>query len=135
MLPAWINDYIGIPFVDHGRSTAGWDCWGLVWHVLHKHYSKILPSFGAAYERAEDGQEIAALIDYSRPLLGAQRVEQPQSGDLALLTFRGHPCHIGIYLEAAGQGWLLHVLPHTGTVLDRVDSIRNNRRLEGYYRV
>jgi cell wall-associated NlpC family hydrolase len=134
MLPNWVNDYIGIPFVDHGRSIAGWDCWGLVRHVLHEHYGKMLPNFCGAYEQAENGREIAALIDCSRPLLQAERVERPQSGDLALLTFRGHPCHIGVYL-ADGQGWLLHVLPRAGTVLDRVDSIRNNRRLEGYYRV
>jgi cell wall-associated NlpC family hydrolase len=135
MLPAWVNDYIGIPFVEHGRSLNGWDCWGLVQHVAKEHYGKILPSFAATYARAENGAEIAELIDRTRPVVGAQQTARPDSGDLVVLTFRGYPCHIGVYLEDAGQGWLLHVLPRIGTVLDRIDSIRNNRRVEGYYRV
>jgi len=28
-----IHDLVGIPFVDHGRTTNGFDCWGLVMHI------------------------------------------------------------------------------------------------------
>ncbi len=32
----WATKYIGIPFEYDGRTTSGWDCWGLVAAVFQK---------------------------------------------------------------------------------------------------
>ena len=29
-LPAWVADYVGLPWEPYGRTRAGVDCWGLV---------------------------------------------------------------------------------------------------------
>lgn len=29
-IPYWAGHYIGLPFLEHGRSIRGLDCWGLV---------------------------------------------------------------------------------------------------------
>lgn len=134
MMHEWIARYIGVPFKRHGRGPDGWDCWGLARWVEAHHYGVQLPGFDAGFsdELYRDPERLAELVNMYRPLVDAQPVSVPEDGDLAVLTYRGHPSHVGVYV---GEGYLLHVLARTGTVLDRITSIRNQRRVEGFYRV
>jgi probable lipoprotein NlpC len=132
MLPPWARDYIGVPFLDHGRSTLGWDCWGLVWYVERIHFGKELPSFADGYHRAAATEETARLIDTARPLVDARLVGVPVPGNVVVMRYQGYACHVGVFL---GDGQVLHVLRGTGTVIERVGSSRMSARVEGYYRV
>ncbi len=132
MITKWAREYVGIPFADKGRDRNGIDCWGLVREVLREQFGKILPSLSFDYDSADDESGVNDLICMQRPLIKAQRVEEPRPGDLVLLRLRGLLCHVGVYI---GDGCMLHVRKGTATVVDRLDSIRWRRRVEGYYRV
>lgn len=41
----WVNEYVGLPFLDRGRSKAGLDCWGLVAMAFKEQLSVVLPGF------------------------------------------------------------------------------------------
>jgi cell wall-associated NlpC family hydrolase len=100
-------------------------------HVLPTHYGKSVPAFCLQY-CATEMASIAQLIDTSRPLVPTLKVEVPEPGDIVLLSFAGHTCHVAVYV---GEGLVLHALPKVGTVLERLEGVRLGRRLEGFYRV
>lgn len=46
MIPAWVERYIGIPFVTEGASFKGAHCWGLVRLVFMTERGITLPAYG-----------------------------------------------------------------------------------------
>jgi cell wall-associated NlpC family hydrolase len=129
---AWVRNYIGIPFVSNGRTLEGCDCYGLVRLVLKEVYGVTPPELSGDYENALNLRETASLFAENRPVLLAERREGPEEGAVAIITERGHPCHLGIY---AGDGYLLHTTAKTGSVAQRISSPDLAGRIEGYYRV
>jgi cell wall-associated NlpC family hydrolase len=129
----WVAQYIGIPFLDHGRyPEEGLDCWGLVMTVQERHYGRRLPSLTGGYRDADDRSSVSYLVDVTRPFIGARSVPEPVDGDIALIRFSGHPVHTGVYV---GGGMVLHARRALGVVCERVDGPHLRGKIEGYYRV
>lgn len=132
MLPAWVGEYVGLPFRSHGRTREGVDCYGLVRLVLSERYGKHLPPLDTAYLEAGDRDEVAELLRSLRPLLAGEPIAVPEPGDVAVILVRGTPCHLGLYV---GDGYVLEARYGRDSVLERVSDARISRRIEGYYRV
>lgn len=128
----WINEYIGIPYKWEGFDRSGCDCWGLVRLVLKEQYGKEVPGF---YHRELTEKETASLIDVSTPIVKAERIEDPEPGDLVRFLIAGIPCHIGIVVGGPGERNVLHTLQMHESALDRYDGPRWLKRIEGFYRV
>ena len=129
----WISEYIGIPFLDHGRDPAkGLDCCGLVVPVLEAPSSKQLPLPTGAYSSALDHGSVSYLIDTAIPLIGAEKVNTPQDGDIALIKFSGQPVHTGVFV---GEGCVLHARRALGVVCEKLDGPHLRGKVEGIYRV
>ena len=82
MIPPWVEPYIGIPFVEGGRSVAddgGLDCWGLVTLIYREHYGIELPSYDGPYwKKGAQPDEIGAALEsyaerYQPVAAGAER--------------------------------------------------------------
>lgn len=129
---SWAADYIGIPYIFGGSTRKGVDCWGLVRLVCREQFGKELPAFshGGLSEK-----ECGLLVDNSKMLVNAQKVETPEIGDLVVLKIYGYPCHIGIIVGSPGERNLLHTLKGHDSVIDRYDSKAWKCRQEGFYRV
>jgi cell wall-associated NlpC family hydrolase len=125
-----LSKYIGIPFKSCGRDELGIDCYGLIRMVLRNEYGKDLPDF--YYKDALDKTAINKLININRPLLAGEKIKVPEPGDIAVIRYRGKPCHIGIYV---GEKKVLHIKQGTDSVLERVNSVHLKARIEGYYRI
>lgn len=122
-----LSSYIGLPELLHGDTRGGVDCWGLACLFYREQYQILLPTYNS-YESLEDGAEIAECVE-----LESQRwaeVKSPGPGDLLLFRLLGHPCHVGIYLEADR---FLHVLGHPVN-MERLTDTGYGRRLEAAYR-
>lgn len=129
MLPAWVNEYIGKPFEDHGRGPDAFDCWGLVKHVLETHLGLFgLPDFSAQYHSTRDSA-IPALFD------GEQRhwpaVDEPQIGDVVVMRTSGRLWHVGVVVA---PNRMLHVARGMDACLDYLDSPRWRGRIESFRR-
>jgi cell wall-associated NlpC family hydrolase len=112
---AWVNDYVGVPYVENGRDRDGWDCWGLVLAVYRDRLGLDLPDwrwsqpFGplerlrAFRDAVDDGAcqatELVAPEDYAIALVHAER---------------DRPHHVGIVV---GFG-VLHAGRYGGTVYE-----------------
>lgn len=132
-IPAWAAQYIGIPFVAHGRDITGWDCWGLCRHVWREHYGIEVPSYDETYVTPNDVREISAVLGRELPDTPWRPIPiaQAQPGDGLLFLLKGSPTHIGILV--AGDRFL-HADPTVGTCIDRLSAAWWERRLVSAYR-
>jgi len=128
--PAFAATYVGIPYLDKGRDRAGIDCWGAVRLVLDEVFHVKLPSYADTYSDGDDWAAIGAAVRAGL-LDGWRRVEPAHAGDLLVLAIARRPWHCALMLDAVH---FLHAAPGDSTVIDRLDSPRWARRIEGIYR-
>lgn len=136
MIPAWAARYVGLPYVDKGRTRSGCDCWGGVRLVLAEVFGVTLPDYTDAYTTADDSRSVAAAVTVGLEH-DWQPVTQPQSGDLLILKIGGRPWHCALMVT---RDRFLHWLPPSSagvqsfSCIERLDSPRWARRIEGFYR-
>lgn len=123
--------FVGIPYLDKGRSIVGLDCWGLAVAVYRELRGIELPSYAERYVTAADRQDMAQLI--SGELGGWNEVPagQEHAFDVVLMREGKFPRHVGL---VTSRGWLLHVLEGETS---RVESYRFGllaNRIVGFYR-
>jgi cell wall-associated NlpC family hydrolase len=98
----WSAAYIGIPFLDLGRTRAGVDCWGLVCVVYQDQFGVLLPSYTARYANCKDHAEVARLVlaeESSSPEWTDIPMGSEQEGDVVIFNVQGDPSHCGIVLN------------------------------------
>jgi cell wall-associated NlpC family hydrolase len=134
VIPEWAARYVGVPFLDNGRSLAGCDCFGLVHLVLREQFGVELPSYVGAYASAQEMDEVSSLIAGRIPADGWRRVldHQARPGDGIVLRVMNRPWHVGVMVTATE---FLHVSEVQSTsTIERVDGPRWKRRVVGFYR-
>jgi len=122
-----INNYIGIPFIDRGRSMIGADCWGVV-YLFYKHEKNITLPILDSYSSTKDTQSISEIIDAEKP--SWQAVDEPEEGDVIVFTVGGFDTHVGVYI---GRNRFLHAFKGTDSCIERLDSPTWKNRINGYY--
>ena len=127
MRPAWIGDYLQIPFLEKGRTREGLDCYGLVRQIFHDQRSIDMPSYTEGYLTTADADEIAALY---RGGIGTHwteiPVDQAQLFDVVILRIRRAPMHFGLVVDPP---YFLHIQAGIWSCLERWDSLIWKRRL------
>lgn len=123
----WYNKYIGLPYKDNGRTTAGIDCWGLACLVYREHFDIELPTLDDAYVGSED-LAVKELVAHTKESWISTK--EPKPGDICVFNILGEPTHVGIYV---GDQKFLHARAGQDSVIESLDSVRWNRRLEGIY--
>jgi len=124
--------FVGIPYVPHGRSYEGADCWG----ILFLYYRDALGTPVPAYSAEMDAREFRHR-DIG-PLVAAERdkhwrlVDRPEPGDCVLMRAGRHDSHVGVFL---GQGRMLHSEGPDPSVIDRIGDMRWRNRISGFYRL
>jgi len=125
------DHYVGIPYLDRGRTIAGCDCYGLLRLVLAELRGLELPSFSDLYVTAADRHAIACLIEggleqWDRVAPG---LEKPFDG---VLMRRGREIrHIGVVVE---RGLVLHVDCGETSRIERYTLPPLSQRVVGFYR-
>lgn len=114
------DDLIGIPYVRHGRTRDGFDCWGLVLEVLRRR------GIDASDVFAREDQETVKMLQDGTPsdlwiaqlFPGWRRVEAADLGDVVVFRdIDGDATHAGVLVTPAH---FLHTMKRTGTVLTRL---------------
>lgn len=136
MTPHWAGGYLGIPFVPHGRTEDGLDCWGLVQKILMEQFEIFLPSLDNTYHELSIKSNAVAVSEaiLTLPLV---LTETPIEGDIVLLTLTGIPAHVGVYCIVDKIPMVLHADPlgRCGSRLSRISDPNIASRIEGYYHV
>jgi cell wall-associated NlpC family hydrolase len=130
--PAWVNQYVGLPFAELGRDRAGVDCWGLVRLIYQEQFGITLPSYTGDYRTTIDAEEIGALVRkeaaswWEAVPLTAARV-----GDVLVLRVRNFPMHCGLILTPPS---FLHIERRVNAVVERWDAWQWSKRVSGVFR-
>ena len=121
------DKYIGLPYLDNGRTEAGVDCWGLARLVYSKEYGIELPSYSDEYIGGTDPYIVEAVNLYKD---NWQEINTPNIGDLCLFNIFGEPMHVGIYI---GENKFLHCRIGSDSVIESLNNIKWKNRFQGFY--
>lgn len=128
----FVRKALAVPFLTKGRSYDGWDCWGLVFCCYRDVRGIQLPSYADDYERSGDThqarQELQQLIDRESPAW--RQIVHAQQFDLAVFKIADIRSHIGVMVDRVN---CLHAEFKIGTVIEPVNSLMWEKRIEGIY--
>ena len=126
-----VSKFVGLPWREHGRDFDGLDCWGLV-YLIYLHELRIeLPSYVDEYENTVDAKHLKKVYDQNMTAWSMLIHDQPRIFDVALMRVRGHPIHVGIYLE---PGKMLHIEDGLNSVIEAYNGLQWQNRLIGFFR-
>lgn len=131
-VPAWVAEYVGIPYAEKGRDHSGCDCWGLLNLVWEERLGGPLPPYhGVRWQKhgnaARIGPQAAAYASQFEPVVPGNE----QLGDGILIRMRGHPLHVGLVVD---KGWMLHAHEAADACLEQYGNDEWSRRILGFYR-
>lgn len=128
---SWSNHYIGLPYVEFGRTRDGCDCWGLACIIYREELNITLPDY-LGYGSADEHGEIAALI------AGAETspLWVPVSGDalafdIAVFRRGRFSTHLGIVIR---HGLMIHMVGDDQAKVQGYTDGPYKHRLSGHYR-
>jgi cell wall-associated NlpC family hydrolase len=127
----FVEKYVGIPFVDHGRSWQGVDCWGLVKLVYETECRILLPSYGEI--SAEELTRVAHEVAEESSKEPWRPVTDPILFDVAVMHRRKAPVHVGVVV-ALNPVRLLHIERATHAVFVPVTHPSVSFRSISYFR-
>jgi cell wall-associated NlpC family hydrolase len=123
-------NYLPIPFVPHGRSKEGVDCWGLVCLIYADHFGIQLPSYSEVDWK--DGEAVARSVKEQQQAEWAEvDAKDRREFDVILLRIKGLPWHVGVVLN---QRQFIHIDPSRGVCVESFNSIHWKNRILGYFR-
>lgn len=124
--------YVGIPFLERGRTRAGADCWGLVVLFYAGELGIHLPAYDEPSTTRAERATCAAII--SAAVSGAEpwrRVLEPAPGDVILCETLRQPIHVGVVVD---RRQMLHVPAGGESVIERFTSPEWHRFVRGFFR-
>jgi len=126
--PDWCRRFLKIPYLDRGRTRDGVDCYGLVMLVNREQFGRLVPDY--VYASSKDQGAVAKTIEEFLPC-DWRKVEVPEPGDLVMLKILGRPWHCGVFVA---PGLMLHSIGDAVSGIERLDTVRCQRRVVGFYR-
>jgi cell wall-associated NlpC family hydrolase len=130
-LDAQLRDYVGIPFVNHGRSTeqhGGLDCWGLVLAAARQVFGREFPDY-CDYKEAEKICDVSPLFEGRRDWRQVEAGRE-RAGDVVVLRIAGHATHAGLVVR---PGLMLHTMTFCHSCIESYRGAKWRCRVEGFY--
>lgn len=127
----WCNNYISVPFEEHGRSRQGCDCWGLARLIYKEQLGIDLPEL-LDYKNTKDSRNIAELYEIEHQEWQEIPLGQEQPFDILVFRMLGLPTHIAVVVD---KGLMIHCEKGCGTHISEYNrEVQWKTRLAGVYR-
>lgn len=126
-----VGNYLGIPFVEHGRNRCGADCWGLARMVLQEQFGIELPllSYPSSFDVFYNGWLFQQNdLEFRKHW---QKVECPQEGDIVVLRVLGHPAHVGLMVDGTQ---FLHTEKGINSAVEDIKNSKWVNRIDSFWR-
>ena len=122
MIPAWVKDYIGIPF-------EACNCWQLMCLIYRDRLGLKLPYLDDRYQDAWDQVKISEL--YAAELARVWRpTEHPVEFSAVVFNIQGRPWHVGCVVA---KNTMLHTHDRIDSCVERFNTSIWQHRIEGFY--
>ena len=79
---ARVREYVGVPWLDRGRTIRGADCWGLVRLVLAGRFGVEVPSYLGDYDSPKDVVRVGGVMVREAAVGWRLTYEPPPRGSL-----------------------------------------------------
>lgn len=109
---SWFNNYVGIPYLNLGRTAAGADCYGLVRLALLEIFQVQVPAL-TTESAPTDRALLKELLTLRRNWV---KVEDAQEGDVIMFRIAGQSNHVGIVIGV--DSLFLHTEPLKNAVIE-----------------
>lgn len=131
--PDWVANFIGLEFVEKGRTRDGIDCWGLIKLVLREQFGieDVPDYFGYEHTRHCDSVAKCYYDGKADDRWIAVPNGEEQEGDVVLILGAGKPTHCGLVVH---PGTMLHILDGIGSCVDDYRRLKWRPAVEGFYR-
>lgn len=127
----WCNNYIHIPFKEHGREENGCDCWGLARIIYKEQLGIELPTL-LDYKNTHDGHSIADLYEDEHLMWDEVLEGQEKEFDILVFKILSLPTHIAVVIN---KGMMIHCEYGIGThITEYYRDFQWRKRLAGIYR-
>lgn len=127
----WCNNYISVPFEEHGRNRQGCDCWGLARLIYKEQLNIDLPEL-LNYKNTKDSRNIAELYEIEHQEWQEIPLGQEKSFDILVFKMLGLPTHIAVVVD---KGLMIHCEKGCGTHISEYNrEVQWKTRLAGVYR-
>ncbi|MDD5584931.1 MAG: NlpC/P60 family protein, partial [Candidatus Omnitrophica bacterium] len=133
-LGEFIEKALRVRFKDKGRDYSAWDCYSVVLLAYREILNIELPSFVDDYVDAGDTPASRRVIHdiILRQKQNWTRIDDPQALDVVLFQFGDAQTHLGLMVD---KKRFLHCEKKINTVIERLDSAKWAKRVEGVYRL
>ena len=122
------DKYIGLPYLDNGRTPTGVDCWGLARLFYKDEFGIDLPSYTEEYIGGTDPHIVEAVNLYKD---NWEEITTPTIGDLCLFNIFGEPMHVGVFI---GDNKFLHCRRGSDSVIESLTNIKWKNRFVAFYK-
>lgn len=126
----WVADYIGLPWRAYATGPDAYDCHGLVWHCLSRHYGVDMSRYREVI--TNDYRAISQVVKSEQQTGCWQQLDQPQDGAIVLIGTLRTWHHIGLWVEVNG-GRCLHSHQGLGVGLDRLGQLTQTTARTEYW--
>lgn len=132
-----IADLTMIPFEEGGRTEKGSDCWGIVKLALELIHGVPIPDYqDVVLNLSDDFQKRNKTFEQVKQITESgemfEKVDEPQYGDVILITMQARPVHAGIVLH---DNLMLHTTKESGVTVENYLEVKWKSRISGFYRV
>lgn len=123
------KDFIGIPYILHGRTLQGLDCYGLIVKMFELKGIKLF-DINEEYDEHWSWQGRNYFVENAHRQW--TRIEIPEPWDVVTFHLKGDVVnHAGIVL---GDGQFIHTVIKAGTVISRLNDPIWKKKFVNYYR-
>lgn len=122
----WWEKYIGVPFLETGRTLAGCDCWGLVRIVYRQELGILLPSW-SFHKDLNDTRIIENELSEAHKVF--EKIDSIEPFSIALISSQISVLHVGIVVN---EKTMLHTLKGKDACIAKIGIY--DRQLKGFYR-
>ena len=132
MIPAWVSEYVGIPFLDKGRDRFGSDCYGLCRLIAMEKDGVLMPSYLDQYKNANHPNTSKTVMRFSE--IDFYRISKPEVGALVVLLVKGLPWHVGRIVSEDFE--FIHTMKRIGeSVIEQLYTlVWPENKIVGFYR-
>ena len=122
------SKFLGIKFVNGGRSSTECDCWGLVMLVMQE-FDKMVPDFNISCYDSRDIHSMKCFIEDK-----FIKTNNPDKAIIVAINLdRSHPSYTQHFGVCLNNRQFIHILEKHGVLISKIDDKFFKNIIAGYY--